>query len=116
MTNLVDRLGQDRADRVIERAGGRRLAIPNDLSHPRTTDRLKRLFGEELAIALVLHFGGSLIYVPRAKQGTAKLSTVVRLTREGKSAGQIARRLQCSDRTIYARRAEARAAGLLPQE
>ena len=116
MTLLVDRLGADRAALVIERAGGRRLVLPADLSHYRTTDRLKRLVGTQLATLLVLHFGGQSIYVPRGgKGGTAKLATVVRLTNEGKSASNIARKLGCSDRTVYARRAKARELGLLPE-
>lgn len=116
MNLLVARLGAERASIVIERAGGRRLAIPTDLANPRATDSLKRLVGSTVATALVLHFAGQTIYVPRAAQdGTAKLSTVVRMTKAGKSAGFIARRLQCSDRTVYARRAEARELGLLEE-
>jgi len=115
VTVLVDRLGAEWASVVIERAGGRRLAVPADLSQYRTTDRLKRMLGTSLATLVVLHFGGQIIYIPRGAASRApKLSTVVRMTRAGKSAASIARKLGCSDRTIYARRAQARGLGLLP--
>lgn len=115
MTLLVDRLGPERAALVIERAGGRRLQVPADLSHYRTTDRLKRLLGTSLATLVVLHFGGQSIYIPRGSSTRSpKLSTVVRMTQEGKSASVIARKLGCSDRTVYTRRAQARALELLP--
>lgn len=115
MTLIAERLGDEPADRISALAGGARLAIPADLSHPCATGALERLVGNELAVLLVLHFGGQTVYVPTGKgSAPVDLGDVVRLTRAGKSARTIARRLACSDRTVYARRAEARQLGLLP--
>lgn len=113
MTLLAARLGPERAAVVIDAAGGQRLAIPASLEEGKPPRALERLVGRELAVVLVLHFGGSLLYVPRGRNGSAKLAAVVRMTRAGKSANVIARRLKCSCRTVYSRRAEARDLGLL---
>lgn len=114
MTRLADRLGAERAAAVIDAAGGARLTIPADLDHYRETGALERLVGRELAVLLVLHFGGSTIYVPTGggKRYT-RLADIVRMTAEGMSARQIARQIGCSDRTVYARRAAARRLDLL---
>lgn len=119
VTLLARRLGPERAAVVIEAAGGQRLAIPATLEENAAPRSLERLLGRELAVALVLHFGGSTVYVPnRALAGGArrvKLSSVVRMTRNGRSARYIAGRLGCSERTVYARRAEAKELGLLEE-
>lgn len=118
LTLLAARLGPERAAIVIEAAGGQRLAIPASLEANSAPRSLERLLGRELAVALVLHFGGSTVYVPNGRgTGAArvKLSRVVRLTRNGRSAREIAAHLGCSERTVYARRAEAKELGLLEE-
>lgn len=112
MSNLVARLGAEAAAAVIAAAGGARLSIPPTLDNCR---QLEATVGRELAVLLVLHFGGNLIYVPHAAR-SRQVSTaeVARLTLEHKSARMIARELRCSDRTVYGQRAKAREAGLLP--
>lgn len=112
---LVERLGEDNAGKVIAALGGTRILVPDKLEHGDAPKRLELLVGRELAILLVLHFGGTWVYVPRlAPAGRLSLSRVVRMTRAGKSANSIARASGCSDRAVYLRRAEARARGLLP--
>lgn len=116
-TLLAERLGLERAEIVIAKAGGKSIRIPNDLSHYRTTDALERRFGKEIAVALVLHFGGQLLYIPNGRDHRAEITdtaTVVKMTKRNKSANEIAGVLGCSDRTVYHHRAKARAAGLLP--
>lgn len=119
MNLLEARLGEPRAGLVIERAGGHRLVIPAQLrDNEREVSALEKLLGRELAIILVIHFGGETIYVPN--KGTAgggrkvSLELVIEETVAGRSAREIARLAGCSDRTVHARRAEARAAGRLP--
>jgi hypothetical protein len=115
LTALVDRLGEENAAVVVKALGGTRVAVPDRLDHGRPPSRLEQLFGAELAVLLVLHFGGTYLYVPRLEEpGRLTLRRVVRMTRAGKSANAIARALRCSDRAVYLRRAEARAQGLLP--
>lgn len=114
MTLLVDRLGAERAAAVIELAGGQRIAVPAELEDGAAPRALEKRFGRDLAIALVLHFGGDPLYIPRPRLGRAHLKDVVRLSKRGKSANFIARKLGCSDRAVYRRRAQARALGLLP--
>lgn len=120
MTLLVDRLGPERAAVVIERAGGQRITIPRELEHGGAPRSLERMFGRDIAVAIVLHFGGENIYIPNRQPAGGprriKLSSVVRMTKGPpmRSANYIARKLGCSERTVYARRAEAKALGLLP--
>lgn len=117
MTILVERLGPERAAVLIEAAGGQRLTIPRGLEHGGAPQALERLVGREIAVAIVLHFGGESFYVPNRRPAggprRVKVSSVVRMTRNGRSANYIARKLGCSERTVYARRAEARELGLL---
>lgn len=117
MTILARRLGPERAAVVIEAVGGQRIAIPASLEANSAPRSLERLLGRELAVSLVLHFGGQILYVPNSGLAggakRVKLSSVVRMTRNGRSARYIAARLGCSERTVYARRAEAKELGLL---
>jgi hypothetical protein len=117
MSLLADRLGADHEAELIASAGGERLVIPENLAgdEPRA---LERRFGRELAVLLVLHFGGRLVYVPTGnaalRQAGSPLKVVVRMTKAGKSANEIARRLELSDRAVYYHRARAKRLGLLP--
>lgn len=91
-------------------AGGTRLHIPRG----RRGDGFERLVGRQLAERLIDLFGGSSIYVPRLEQSKrVKLSRVIRLTRNGHGANAIARRLGCSVRVVYRKRADARDQGRL---
>lgn len=113
MTNLSARLGDEDAERIIQVAGGRRLSIPEGLEKY-DTRQIEKLFGRELSIKLILHFGGRTIYVPR--NGMSKkvsLRRVVYWTKRDKSASWIAQRLGCSDRTVYSCRKTAIERGLL---
>lgn len=115
MNLLEQRLGPAKAAKVIERLGGCRLRVPDRLE--RDDDRvtkLERMFGRDIAVLIVLHFGGQSLYIPHGGARTwSKVEDVVRFTKSGKSAAFIARKLGCSDRTVYSLRAKARAAGLL---
>lgn len=113
MNVLEARLGVEVAEVVTGRAGGKRLVIPPDLDELATCS-LERMFEREVVVLLVLHFGGETIYVPHnGPPVRAELDQVVAMTRDGMSAGDIARELQCSDRTVHNHRAKARERGLL---
>jgi len=118
MTLLVDRLGAERAAAIIEEAGGERLVIPPALDQGDAPRPLEVRFGRDLAIVLVIHYGGEVVYVPNGKvRGGPRrvhLAEVVRRTIARESSSTIARALGCSDRIVHLRRAEARALGLLP--
>ena len=115
--NLATRLGSERAAIVIDKAGGQRLSIPETLEQGGAPRTLERMFCRDIAVALVLHFAGTSLYVPNRQVAggirRVKLSSVVRMTRNGRSANYIARKLDCSARTVYSRRAEAKSLGLL---
>lgn len=114
MSILEDRLGADHAATVVERLGGCSITVPDRLDDERVA-RIERQFGRELAVLIVLHFGGTKLYVPHGESRKwNKLDDVVRMTKARKSASFIARELRCSDRTVYAWRRRAKAAGLLP--
>jgi AraC-like DNA-binding protein len=78
------------------------LLVPDTL---RDADRLTRLLGRDLAVLVVLHFGGERIYVPRLDVGTVvDVAKVAALTRKGLSLSEIATRLNCSERTVSRKR------------
>lgn len=116
---IVDRLGPDNAARLSRIAGGTRLHVPSRVEAPSTGGRdgfkrLERLLGYDLAVLVVLHFGDSRLYVPRAdRSDPVDVKTVARLTRRGLSASKIAKKLKCSDRTVHAKRAQALTLGLV---
>jgi hypothetical protein len=109
---IVRRLGPEAAAKLSAIAGGTRLHVPSRVTPPPTGGRdgfkrLAKLLGHDLAVLVVLHFGDSRIYVPRStppKPVDAK--AVARLTKRGWSAARIARKLNCSDRTVHAKRAQ----------
>lgn len=128
MNDLAAILGAENAKRLIEVAGGTRLSIPQHLGRPPreagnnggghdTAKRLIDLFGEPLAILLVFHFGGrDRIYVPKAS-GPIRVDVgkLKRLSRT-MSARQVARRLNCSVRTVEKHRAKLRNAKTLKRK
>lgn len=112
MSELRQLLGQVQFNRLCDIAGGTRVHVPKHYGKPPnggrdTSRRLKRLFGESLAILLVFHFGDSVLHVPK-RQGNApfdraKLKRLAR--RRDLSANTIARRVGCDRRTVEKRRA-----------
>lgn len=114
MTVLADRIGEANALLVIAAAGGERIAVPALLDAGNCPSTFARRFGPEIGVLLILHFGGSAIYIPHGRKqwkgAKAATSDVVRMTRRGKTASQIAKTLGCSERTVYAKRAKARLA------
>jgi hypothetical protein len=116
MSDPLDILGPERAARVKAIAGGTRISVPSDVDSPFNRARsLESRFGREIAILLVFHFAGRVIYVPRAETSAqVDIRKVARLTKRKKSAQEIARKLECSERAVYAARARAKARGLLP--
>lgn len=110
-STIERRLGRDNALRLIQIVGGTRLRVPGD---PRNGGRLERTLGHDLAVLVILHFGDQLLSVPLSLDGLGAQGKPVdrrkvkRLTAKGWSAARIARHLGCSERTIYAKRAQLR--------
>jgi hypothetical protein len=108
---LVERLNRANAERLVAISGGTRLHVPGRLAN---AGRLTKLLGEDLAILVVLHFGDSRLAVPLTLDGPGgprkpvDLRKLKRLVAKGWSSARIARELQCSERTIYAKRAALR--------
>jgi hypothetical protein len=115
MSELERLLGPENLKRLAEAVGGAHLSIPKHFGKPPTggrdtSVRLISLVGESLAVLLVFHFGDSRIYVPRLKPAEpVDRNRLRRLDREGMSAPEIARALQCSTRTVEKHRARSRA-------
>lgn len=106
MSELRRLLGPVEFNRLCDIAGGTRVHIPKHYGKPPnggrdTSIRLKRLFGEGLAILLVFHFGDSVLHVPKRRGNMpfdrAKLK---RLARSDLSANAIARKVGCDRRTV----------------
>lgn len=108
---LVKRLGPSNAEHLTQVAGGTRLAIPSRLggtgNHCGT---LRDRVGDDLFVLLVLHFGGSRIYVPRVgtRPSIADPEAVEILSAHGWSASRIARTFGCTQRHIHKTRAKNR--------
>jgi hypothetical protein len=106
MSELRRLLGPVQFNRLCDLAGGTRVHVPKHYGKPPsggrdTSVRLKRLFGEPLAILLVFHFGDSVVHVPKRRGNIpfdrAKLK---RLARTNLSANRIARKVGCDRRTV----------------
>lgn len=112
MSELRQLLGPVAFNRLCDIAGGTRVYIPKHYGKPPnggrdTSHRLKRTFGESLAILLVFHFGDSVIRVPTRRGNTSwderrrvtnRLKSLVK--RSDLSANTIARRVGCDSRTV----------------
>jgi hypothetical protein len=116
MSLLVDALGRDMLERLSLILGGQRLRVPQGLDRGRAPVAFaKRVGGEDIAVRLILHFSDSSVYVPlleRAQAGGPERITVrkvMSLTRRKLSANEIAKRLSCSVRVVYRKRAKHRA-------
>jgi hypothetical protein len=107
MSELRRRLGPLMFDRLCQVAGGTRVVVPKHYGKPPnggrdTTRRLKRIFGESLAILLVFHFGDSRLNVPKYR-GSKPLNhaKLKRLARQRHlSAMTVARKAGCDYRTV----------------
>lgn len=115
MSILALSIGQDQLERLSRILGGTRLRIPGQLDNGNAPEAFARRVGNaDLAVLLILHFGDSVIYVPRLTLGggpeRVTVKAVMRLTERGKSAGEIALILHCSNRAVYRKRAKHKAA------
>jgi hypothetical protein len=116
VSRLEEALGNRALRDLASLAGGRSLRIPPLAGGARNAAarrRLVKLVGIKLAEDLITHFARTTIYVPNGRYDTRanpiSRAQVMRLTRRGWSARRIAERLGCSDRTVYLKRAQARA-------
>lgn len=114
MSQLVERLGQDDVNLLAEILGGTQVAVPVSLTGSAfNAGTLRQRVGDRLFALLVFHFGGTRIYVPQSTRRTGQdpvdPKRIARLTKRGWSATRIARKLGCSERTVKAWRAKARA-------
>lgn len=119
MSALARILGPENLARLSAACGGTRLYVPKYYGTPPkhignngggrdTSKRLARLVGPDLGLLLVLHFGDSVIYVPKRRDApTVDRRKLKRLARNPNlSATTIARRLGCTTRTVEKARAK----------
>lgn len=113
MSNLEDKLGEENARKLSALVGGTQITVPDNLTASVfNAGRLRERVGDGLFALLVFHFGGIRLYVPqlaqdrRTGQDRIDPKAVERLTRRGWSAARIARKLGCSNRTVYKCRAQ----------
>jgi len=112
--NLIeDKIGEEHARALSALVGGTQITVPDNLTASVfNSGRLRERIGDGLFALLVFHFGGTRLYVPqlaqdrRTGQERVDPKAVERLTRRGWSAARIARKLGCSTRTVYKRRAQ----------
>lgn len=114
---LAETIGQAHADALSKIAGGTRISVPSSINAPTNGgrngfERLAGTVGHDLALLLVLHYGGTQIGVPRGLTGRrVDIAKVAELTNAGMSASKIARALHCTERTVFTARAKAQAKG-----
>lgn len=114
MTNLERRLGSEIFDQLVRKAGGTRISVPDDIESSYCRQALETRFGQPVALLLIFHFPGEIVYIPKnAARTRVDDIRVARMTKRGRSAAAIARKLNCSDRAVHASRARCRANGLL---
>jgi DNA-binding NarL/FixJ family response regulator len=112
---LADALGRRAVALLSARAGGLYLRIPDLGTGRRSLEAqttLVRLVGAELASDLITNFALTRVYVPKgpstahnSRSTPIDPARVRKMTADGMSAQQIAQALQCSERTVYAKRA-----------
>lgn len=115
MSQLADALGMAAVNRLAGMVGGRALRIPGLGSDPVSVAGRKRLIalvGIDLAENLITAFARTRVYIPRgpsphnSRAKPIDCRKVDRLTKRGHSAATIAARLGCTERTVYAKRAQ----------
>jgi hypothetical protein len=110
-SELTARLGPENAAKLSAAAGGTKLWVPGNLAN---AGRLRGLLGDDLAVLLVLHFGGARVSVPLSTNGRGAQGKrvdpkrVKRLIGRGWSDDRIARHLGCSGKTVFNHRAKLR--------
>jgi len=107
-----DHCGTDIANRLVDHFGGRLLAVPHK---PPRRGRLATVFGPAELQTLCSAMGGEAIVVPIGRRSVLRRMRrrVERMIRAGRSASDTAHRAGCCIRTVYAIKAEMRAAGEL---
>ena len=107
-------MGLNAVRRLAQACGGRHLRIPSMSDDPDSVAarrRLVALVGADLAADLITHFAKDRVYIPKgpslhnSRARPIDIDTVDRLTKAGQSASTIARKLQCTPRAIYKKRA-----------
>ena len=114
MTVLEDRLGSEIFDQLVRIAGGTRISVPDDIASSYCRSVLEKRFGQPVALLLIFHFPGEVVYIPKNNARTRVDDILVaRMTKHKQSASTIARALNCSERAVHASRARCRQNGLL---
>ena len=90
---LVEPLGLDDALRLIEAYGGSRLYVPKMFD---PDCKLAQEFGDQMARSMVARWGGDMLKVP-----SVRWWRILLYRREGMSYAQIARKLGCSETTVW---------------
>lgn len=109
-----DQCGDAVAKALVDKFGGRLLAIPRK---PPATGRLAKAFDAATLQRLCSALGGETIVVPIGHRSAIRRMRrrAEKMLLNGRSASDIARRVGCCLRTVYAIKAEMRAAGELPK-
>ena len=103
LNGLTELIGEEAADKLLEKFGGRRLYVPH---LPQLGDVLTGAIGKAAAERLSELFGGDRVDVPNP---TPRRTLIVRLRGAGLSVDAIAGVVHCTRRRVYQVLAEARA-------
>lgn len=115
MSLLAHALGWKAVHTLTELVGGQSLRIPSMANDPASVGaraRLVRLVGTAMAEDLITHFARCRLYIPRgpsphnSKANPIDCRKVARMTGRGMTAKTIAGKLNCTERTVYLKRAE----------
>lgn len=103
LSGLTELIGEEAADKLVAKFGGRRLYVPH---LPQTGDVLTGAIGKAAAERLSELFGGDRVEVPNP---TPRRALIVQLRSAGLSVAEIARVVHCTRRRVFQVLAEARA-------
>ncbi len=105
--------GSEIAARLIAHFSGLALYIPHNPPH---RGRLADAFDSGTLKSLCQALGGEMVVVPIGQRSATRRTRqrIENMLRDGKSSSHIARRAGCCIRTVFAVKAEMRAAGDLP--
>ncbi len=102
LDGLTELIGEEAADKIIEKFGGTRLYVPH---LPKLGDVLTGAVGNAAAQRLAQAFGGDRVEVPNPPP---RRTLIVHLRRAGLSVAAIARAVHCTRRRVFQILAEAR--------
>lgn len=106
---LVEAVGYSAFEMLVSVRGGRRIYVPTDIA---AAAQIVQWIGQEKAGLLIEAFGGFAVDIPNRRPTTqpSRRAIIEELIRAGKTDGEVADLVQCTERAVRGYRAEMREA------